>query len=78
LVIPNLTNKPKIKDSSIGTIYSLTIQSGAIFNFNGYGLTISTYVVNSGTITCTGTEQISVGGNWTVNSGQYSPLRKAQ
>jgi hypothetical protein len=70
IVIASVTNNCVLDQNR--TVNSVTTNAGAIFRLNNFNLTVSTYVVNSGTITATGTEQISLGGNWDNTSGTFN------
>src|SRR5205823_14857778 len=72
VVIPNVGNLPATLDTN-RTINSLNIsQGGAALDMNNFNLTVSTYVTLVGTLTARGTEQISVGGDWTASGGLFN------
>jgi uncharacterized membrane protein YjdF len=71
VVIPNTTNKAQLQ--SAVTINSLNVsQADARLELNNFNLTVSTYVTLVGTMTASGTEQISVGGNWNATGGHFA------
>jgi hypothetical protein len=54
-------------------VNSLNISEGdAVLNLNNYNLTVSSYITLVGTMTASGIEQISVGGNWDNTSGWFN------
>ncbi len=73
VVIANAGHLPAILDQG-RTLDSLTISTGAALVLNNFNLTLSTYAVISGTLTASGGELVSVGGNWT-NAGLFTAAR---
>ncbi|MBW1803328.1 MAG: hypothetical protein JRJ85_21685, partial [Deltaproteobacteria bacterium] len=62
VIIPDVTNDPVL--ASNVTIASITIQSGGKLTLSKKSLTVSSDVYLYGELTCSGTDQITVGQNW--------------
>ncbi|MBW1803088.1 MAG: hypothetical protein JRJ85_20435, partial [Deltaproteobacteria bacterium] len=67
VIIPDVTNDPVL--ASDVTIASITIQSGAELSVNKRSITVSSDVYVYGTLTCSSTDHITVGGSWFTDSG---------
>jgi hypothetical protein len=71
VLIGDETNDPQLQSGV--TVHSLDIgESLAELDLNNFDLVVTTYVNLSGIITARGTEQITVGGNWTVTGGTFN------
>ncbi len=71
IVIPNTTNKCLLDQNR--TINSVNVNAGGgVLDLNNFNLTVSTYVTLTGTMTAHGTEQVSVGGNWSASGGLFN------
>ncbi|MDH5689942.1 MAG: fibronectin type III domain-containing protein [Candidatus Bathyarchaeota archaeon] len=67
VIIPNVDNDPQL--TSDVNIASITIQTGGQLSLNEYDITISSDVYIHGSLICSNTEQITLGGNWAAYSG---------
>lgn len=74
VIIPDVSgasgNSPVMAQAR--TENALTINNGAALNLGGNNLTSTTNITCNGTLTATGTEVITVGGNWDFANGTFT------
>jgi len=67
VIIPNVTTNDPQLNSSV-SISSITIESGGQLSLNNYDITISSDIYIYGSLICSNTEQITLGGSWYTDS----------
>ncbi len=67
VIVPNVAPAPQLFSPVV--ISSLTIEAAGQLTLNRFDLTVSTDITIAGELTCSSTEQIRLGGNWSILAG---------